>query len=90
MNERTKIINKFWRSLHGDRDPLYYWSDDTETAYYYDELTDSIKSDNGFSVRVGRPTDELTEDYIYNLIFELEGKIVQYYRHELHHELWYI
>lgn len=89
-SQRTEIINKIWNDLHGDRDPLFYWSDDTETAYYYDENDDTIKSDNGFSVSVDKPTDEINKRYIYDIILKLEGKIVQYYRNELNHELWYI
>ncbi len=57
----------------------FYWENDTTTEYHYDAEKDAIVSDNGFAVQVTRPTEEITRDYIYNLIEQLEGDIAEYY-----------
>ena len=88
MNERTKIINKIWDDIHGENWSIFYWSDNTETVYYYDEITDTIKSENGFCVPVDKPTHELNKWYIRDLIDKLESIIILYYRHVIQHELW--
>ena len=87
MEKRIDIINKLWKEIHGDYDTIFYWTDGSETSYYYDEISDCIKSENGFYIPVEKDTVDLTKDYIFNLIDKLESIIILYYRHILKHEL---
>ena len=76
---RNEIIDKIWNDIHGRYKSIFYWMDGSKTEYHYDADTDAIVSDNGFSVKVAVPTDQLSRDYIYNFIENLEGDIAKYY-----------
>lgn len=52
---------------------------DIKTEYRYDADRDAIVSDNGFFVDVSLSIDQITQDYIYNLIERLEGDIAECY-----------
>lgn len=49
-----------------------------------------IISDNGFCIHIEKDTNELSEEYIANLIEQLETDIILYYRKNYNRELWYI
>lgn len=85
---RIDKINKIWHQLHGDNLPYFYWCDGTNTEYHYDIQTNSIVSDNGFSITVDLSTNELSKEYISNLIDMLETNIIEYYRTVHNYELW--
>lgn len=78
-NDRVKLIADIWLQIHRIYKSIFYWANGTETEYHYDADKDAIVSDNGFSVPVELPTEEITKDYIYNLIEQLEGDIAQDY-----------
>lgn len=78
-SNREKIINTIWHNIHGRYKSVFYWINDTKTEYYYDVNKDAIISDNGFPVRVLLPTEQITQDYIYDLIEQLENDIAKYY-----------
>lgn len=78
-NIRVKLIDDIWHQIHGRYKSIFYWMNSTKTEYHYDAAKDAIVSDNGFSVPVSLPTEEITRDYIYDLIEELEGDIYEYY-----------
>lgn len=82
MNQmlREEIVAEIWNEIHGRFKSVFYWMNGTKTEYHYDPVSDSIISDNGFSVRVSVSDDKLTRDYIYGLIERLEGDIAEYYR----------
>lgn len=87
---RINKINEIWEEIHEKLNPIFYWSDDTETKYHYDKASDMIISDNGFSIHIEKDTSELTEEYIASLIEQLETDIILYYRKNYNRELWYI
>lgn len=78
-NIREKRINDIWKKIHGKYKSVFYWVNDTKTEYHYDVTKDAIVSDIGFQVQVSIPTEQITQDYIYNLIEQLEGDIAEYY-----------
>ena len=88
LNNKSNVINTLWNKIHDKIESAFYWNDGTKTLYYYDEKTDTIKSENGFCVPVDKPTLELTKWYIRDLIDKLESIIILYYRHVIQHELW--
>lgn len=79
-NIREKVIADIWLQIHGIYKSVFLWMDDSETEYHYDADKDAIVSDNGFSVPVSLPTDQITKKYVRNLIQQLEGDIAEYYR----------
>lgn len=78
-NLRENKINDIWNKIHGKYKSVFYWMNDTKTEYHYDIDKDAIVSDNGFSVPVSFPTEQITKDCIFNLIEQLEGDIAEYY-----------
>ena len=84
-NNRERIILEIWRKIHGRYKSVFYWMNDTKTEYHYDADKDAIVSDNGFLVDVSLTTDQITQDYIYNLIERLEGDIAEHYLK--HHQI---
>lgn len=78
-NIREKVITDIWHKIHGRYKSVFYWINDTKTEYHYDVDKDAIVSDNGFLVHISIPTEQITQDYIYNLIEQLEGDIAEYY-----------
>lgn len=78
-NNREELINDIWHKIHGKYKSVFYWVNDTKTEYNYDVDKDAIVSDNGFIVQVSNPTEQITQDYIYSLIEQLEGDIAEYY-----------
>lgn len=78
-NKREQLINDIWYKIHGKYKSVFYWMNDTKTEYHYDVNKDAIVSDNGFFVQVSNPIEQITQDYIYSLIEQLEGDIAEYY-----------
>ena len=89
MKSLENIINKIWSDIHGEWAVLFYWNDGTTTAYRYDSATNSIRSDNGFSVEIAEDTPNITKKYIEHLIDELESKIISYYRTHHNKKIYY-
>lgn len=80
MSTRKEIISKCWDKLHGNRVPLFYWDDGSHTEYYYDWINNLIRSENGFAVLIEADDSEITVQYLYDLILDLEWEIIKYYR----------
>lgn len=90
MEERVNKIKKLWNDIHGDRDTIFYWIDDTETKYWYDDINDDIVSDNNFKVHISEKNiDNINKWYIIDLIQTLQGNIIQYYWKTFHKKIYY-
>lgn len=94
METSQELINKvkeLWHQIHGERDTIFYWADDTETEYHYDENTNTIVAfkDIEFSVHITKNINDINKLYIIDLIVDLQWNIINYYRKKYYHELWY-
>ena len=87
LNNKSNVINTLWNKIHDKIESAFYWNDGTKTLYYYDEKTDTIKSDNGFCVSVDKPVDKLDDIYISDLIYKLKIIIVLYHKYKLRQDL---
>ena len=87
LNNKSNVINTLWNKIHDKIESAFYWNDGTKTLYYYDEKTDTIKSDNGFCVSVDKPVDKLDDIYISDLIYKLKTIIVLYHKYKLRQDL---
>lgn len=78
-SERTKIIDRLWKEIHGIYVPLFYWRDGSMTSYFYDPVANAIICDLGFGVELDVEDDKLTKQYIRNKIRDLENDIYNYW-----------
>lgn len=76
---RIDKIKKIWHGIHGEWVPMFHWSHYKSLEYKYNDMTDSIECECGVSVPIDILTENLTEDIIRDKIYELDGKVQDYY-----------
>lgn len=77
---RVEKVKEIWKNIHRDFVPCFYWQFHPNMYYWYNEITDSIECDCGFSIPVTLKDEELNERNLRELISEMEYKIYSDYK----------
>lgn len=75
-----KKLKLYGKKIHGDRVSIFYWNNyDKNMRYFYDESQDTIDCECGVSVSINIEIQDINENLLYNLIWDLEDKVQDFF-----------
>ena len=78
--KRIEKIKELWKQIHGYFVPVFDWQFHPDMYYWYNTETDCIECDCGLTVPITLKDEELNENNLRELIWDMENKIYADYK----------
>lgn len=87
--ERSKLINHLIQEIYGDFVPKLYWENHEPMPFVYDEIQDSLVTEEGIGMKLELATNEVNITAVNMLIDKFQQYVKEEYKSLFNIELGY-
>lgn len=80
MNSKSKLIVETFKQIYGIKAPQMFWANHDDMLIWYDEVTNKICTECGYSKDMNIPYSEINRYTLSLFLDELEEDIIKYYQ----------
>ena len=77
---RSELIAKAMNEVHGKFIPKFYWGNHEPMRYWYDDETDSIIVDCGYSSKITLSNSEINRRNLVRFIKDVQIEVIEFFK----------